>query len=293
MDFTTYQNAAQDTDIHAASDPVAFLLLGIVGEAGILSSDYKKHLRDRSSRDLFAVRASEEIGDLLWYASTLASSLNLSMDEIATQNLEKVADRWGPIPTLNRSVLDADAPENQRFPRRFRVDFDDDGKLVSVRDRDGEQVGATIDDNAHADDGYRFHDVFHLANAAVLGWSPTARSLMKRKRKYDNRIDTVEDGARAIFTEEGIVAVIFRHAETHEFYEGVRHVESELPSFVRTAVRGLEVEDRPASDWEASILQGYEVFRSLRASRGGSVVCDLDAGTITHSPAARATNPGD
>ena len=42
-----------------------------------------------------------------------------------------------------------------------------------------------------------FHDVFHLAYAAVLGWSPTTRALLKIKRKSRPEIDENEDGARA------------------------------------------------------------------------------------------------
>lgn len=284
MNLAEYQAVAQTTEIHAASDPIAFLLLGIVGEAGVLTADYKKHLRDRSSIDVFRERAAEEIGDLLWYASSLATALDLSLADIAARNLAKVSDRWGSSASADRLVLDQDAPEEQRFPRRFQVEFLDTGKAVRMLDTHGDQLGDAVDDNAHEEDGYRLHDAFHLANAAVLGWSPTFRALMGRKRKYSDDVDRVEDGARAIFTEEGIVAVIFRHAEQHAFYDGVRHVESELLSFVRTAVSGLEVEVRSASDWESAILQGYEVFRSLRANGGGMVVCDLDAGSIMHSP---------
>jgi NTP pyrophosphatase (non-canonical NTP hydrolase) len=284
LHFRDYQTAAQSTDIHAATDPVAFLLLGIVGEAGVLTSDYKKYLRDRSSLGLFAQRAAEEIGDLLWYTSMLASTLDLSMDDIAARNLVKIADRWGAAAPSERLVLDVGAPDDQRFPRQFKVEFLDNGAAVQILDASGSQIGDIVDNNAHEDDGYRLHDIFHLANAAVLGWSPNLRALMKRKRKYDDRLDRVEDGARAVFTEEGIVAVIFRHAEQQSYYTGVRHVESELLDFVRTAVTGLEVEIRPGSDWESAILQGYEVFRSLRANAGGIVLCDLDAGTITHSP---------
>ena len=40
-----------------------------------------------------------------------------------------------------------------------------------------------LQDNIRDPDGFRFHDVFHFAHAAVLHWSPTFRSLIKRKRK--------------------------------------------------------------------------------------------------------------
>ena len=48
---------------------------------------------------------------------------------------------------------------------------------------DGKPFGAELTDNAYDPDGYRFHDVFHFAYAAVLGWSPITRALLRRKRK--------------------------------------------------------------------------------------------------------------
>ena len=37
--------------------------------------------------------------------------------------------------------------------------------------------------NNRRDDGYRFHDVVHLAYAAILGWSPVTRALLDCKRR--------------------------------------------------------------------------------------------------------------
>ena len=47
----------------------------------------------------------------------------------------------------------------------------------------GALLGNELTDNAYENSGYRYHDVFHLAYAAVLGWSPVRRQLMKQKRK--------------------------------------------------------------------------------------------------------------
>lgn len=60
---------------------------------------------------------------------------------------------------------------------------------------------------------YRFHDVFHLAYAAVLGWSPVLRALLKCKRKSHPWLDENQDGARAILIEEGISTFVFNHAK--------------------------------------------------------------------------------
>lgn len=287
MDLNGYQAAAQETNLHRGGDPVSFYLHGMTGEVGTLAAEHKKHLRDGASHLRFRDKMAEEIGDLLWYMSALATELGLELDDVALRNLAKCAARWNEA-TDSPHALDADAPPDQQLPRRFTVEFLDDGKHVRIVGDDGEQLGASLDNNAHIDDGYRYHDVFHLANAAVLGWSPVVRSLMKRKRKYDNEIDSAEDGARAIVTEEGIVAMLFRHAEQHDLFAGIDHIDSELLRTVQISVTGLEVSIRSQSEWESAILQGYEAFRSLRDAGGGAVRCDLDVGTITATPAPPA-----
>lgn len=62
---------------------------------------------------------------------------------------------------------------------------------------EGKPLGDDLTGNAYVDDGYRFHDVIHLALIAHLSWSPVVRGLMRRKRKSKNdRVDEVEDGGR-------------------------------------------------------------------------------------------------
>ena len=56
-------------------------------------------------------------------------------------------------------------------------------------------IGDTLTDNVRDPDHYRFHDVFHLAYAAILHWSPVVRALIKQKRKSVQYIDENEDGA--------------------------------------------------------------------------------------------------
>ena len=38
-------------------------------------------------------------------------------------------------------------------------------------------------------DDYRFHDAFHYAYAAILGWSPVTRALFRLKRKSETDVD--------------------------------------------------------------------------------------------------------
>ena len=115
-------------------------------------------------------------------------------------------------------------PEGERLPRRFEVELVD----VEGEDRqrvrvliNGKPFGAELTDNAYDPDGYRFHDVFHFAYAAVLGWSPITRALLRRKRKSRPLLDEVEDGGRAAVIEEGVAALAFDYARRHHMLDGV------------------------------------------------------------------------
>ena len=89
----------------------------------------------------------------------------------------------------------------------------------------GARVGDPLTDNNYRDDGYRFHDVFHLAHAAILGWSPILRALMKRKRRSNPELSRREDGRPSMIAEEGIVAMLFSYAERRNFLKSETQIE--------------------------------------------------------------------
>ena len=70
-------------------------LLGLAGEAGQLLSEYKKRLRDGPSHVRFVDRVREELGDILWYVSNVASKYGLALEDIAEANLAKTRARFG------------------------------------------------------------------------------------------------------------------------------------------------------------------------------------------------------
>jgi NTP pyrophosphatase (non-canonical NTP hydrolase) len=288
MDFNKYQKEAQCTDRVPASneaDDTASLIvpmLGLAGETGQLLSEYKKHLRDGEAHRLFKERVSEELGDLLWYVANVASKFDLSLSDVAAANLAKVKQRWANdrAAPLN---FDAELPENEKLPRRFEVELVDVKGETGQRVRaliDGKPVGAELTDNAYDPDGYRFHDVFHFAYAAVLGWSPITRSMVKRKRKSRPLLDEVEDGGRAAVIEEGVAALVFDYARRHRMLEGVATLDFQLLRTVKDMTSHLEVRQRTTGEWEQAILQGLEVWRAVLAANGGRISVDLDARCI-------------
>jgi NTP pyrophosphatase (non-canonical NTP hydrolase) len=289
MNFDNYQKEALRTDRVPAgdgADDAASLIvpmLGLAGETGQLLSEYKKHLRDGEAHRLFKERVSEELGDLLWYVANVASKFDLSLSEIAAANLAKVKQRWATERAEPLS-LDAMLPEGERLPRRFEVELID----IEGEDRqrvrvviDGKPYGAELTDNAYDPDGYRFHDVFHFAYAAVLGWSPITRALLRRKRKSRPLLDEVEDGGRAAVIEEGVAALAFEYARRHRFLEGVAALDFQLLRTIKDMTSHLEVRQCTTGEWEQAILQGLDVWRAVLAARGGRIAVDLDERRIT------------
>lgn len=290
MEFSDYQKSIRETDQRPgdALEDITVHLLGLAGEAGSVASAYKKYIRDGAADSGFKLRMREELGDVLWYVATITDHLELNLDEVASANLDKTRGRW----LLGASEpLDSDYPDAERLPRTGTYEFipsiNDEGRPVITVMYDGVELGAQLTDNALTDDGYRFHDAFHLAYATVLGWSPVTRALMKRKRKSVSDVDESEDGGRAIVIEEGMAAFAFAYAARHEFLDGVTRLDQQFLDSITLMTHGLEVGARSQADFERAILQGFTVFRQLRANNGGFVDFDANARELTYRPRTR------
>lgn len=291
MNFTDYQRAALETDQApgAGEKSLAIPLFGLAGEAGSLLTEYKKLLRDGPAYRLFDERIAEEIGDILWYLANIASKAGLDLQKVAEANLQKVRNRWQRTAenASGQKFLDDGFPENEQLPRKFVISITDDSTHDPPRVRvsmAGQQLGATLTDNAYLDDGYRFHDVLHFSFAAVLGWSPVTRATMKRKRKSDPRIDEVEDGGRAVVIEEGIAALAFDYAKRHSFLKDVQSVDYTLLRTIKSLTDHLEVASRSLYLWEQALLQGFAVWREVMQNNGGQIIGDLAQHAVHFKP---------
>jgi NTP pyrophosphatase (non-canonical NTP hydrolase) len=300
MEFDEYQNQAVATEqqLKVTDGAEVLPLLGLAGEAGELLNEYKKYLRDGSAHQRFRDQLREELGDLLWYIADSASKFNLSLSEVANANLTKTHERWGERGadgqlTLHGRprVFDEGYPEDERLPRLFVVEFNQHEQHCVLRVRvlvDGRQMGQQLDDNVHEEDGYRFHDVFHLACAAVLGWSPVTRRNLDRKRRSNFEVDRNEDGGRAIVTEEGVSALVFAYAEEHAGLQGVGGLDYDLLKAIKIMTAKFEVSVCTTGEWEKAILNAYAVWRQVQHHAGGRVTIDLDRRELTFSPTQSA-----
>ena len=288
MELNEYQILAYQTDQQPGtgafeSDPRSILvpLLGMAGEVGELLGEHKKWLRDGDSYKMYPDRVKEELGDLLWYLSNVATKHGLTLEEVADFNLNKTGRRWQPIGagTGQTKLFDEDLPLSERLPRQMDIYIEEESG-IAITIIDGAKYGDPLSDNRYEDDGYRFHDICHLSYASILGWSPTLRALLRRKRKSDPKVDEVEDGGRAIVIEEGISAMVFSYAERHNFLEGAEGVNSDLLRTIKDMTSHLEVSACTEGDWERAIMTGFDIWRQVKAKGRGHIRADLEKGKI-------------
>lgn len=252
-------------------------LLKLAGQVGLLLTrfDVGNHAdnRDALSGDLIAVlrllaQASHEAG--------------VTLEQAARRNLAKIDDRWPrPGGRTPPSPFDDDDPPEERLPRLLEIEVFERsvaGSRYVFQRCNGINMGDRLTDNIMLADDYRFHDVFHYAYAAILGWSPVVRALFRLKRKSRADLDEGQDGARAVLIEEGVATWIFGRAKRLAYFEGI--AAGELPLDLLKAVRGFvtgfEAETCPLWLWEEAILQGYAAFRHLRERRRGLLKLDLN-----------------
>lgn len=267
-----------------ATELVQRRLLFLAGKAGVLLDHYAAGILDTNG-DAFTADVVELFRALLAAADDAAVSLN----EAARRNIDKIFGRW-PIDREWPPLYDEDFDREEQLPRKIEMNFvekkNSNGKSFVIQKWNGVNVGDRLTDNRIPGDDYRFHDVFHLAYAAILGWSPVLRSLLKVKRKSNPEIDENEDGARATLIEEGIATWIFNHGARHNDFKNIEIVEYTLLKSIKELVKGYEVESRPFWQWETAILEGFRIFREIKkpSNRGGVVTADLLKHTVKFRP---------
>lgn len=376
MSISTYQKIAKRTD-KLPDKGLELTILGLFGEVGSLLSALKKRQRDRAAFKRYNAIILEELGDVLWYFSNLASraqldlstlsqrvfreiedwdiiepsepnlvfgdmqrrvekpvseedfsaqvltlagcvgdllndfkndtftrnrdklsahlvdifralvaaadSAGVNMDAAALGNLKKTFSRW-PGEIIYPPRIDEDMPKNERLPSYlefFIAEENIGGKQYVIQKCNRIIIGDRLTDNKMERDDYRFHDVFHIAFAVHLGWSPVLRALLHLKRKSVPDFDENQDGARAILIEEGVATFIFGRGLECNLFDNVDHIDYDLLKSIQEFVRGYEVERCALWQWEKAILEGFDIFRKLSISRKGYITADFDNHTIS------------
>lgn len=316
ISLAEYAELAAETDqeITAGVDPLSLSvpMLGLAGEAGNLLVQMKKRYRRDSKIDNWPSFVGVELGDLLWYAATVARHVGLGLEEVGRRDLERAA-RSSSLSTDDsdhKSSFDGGFPAIEQVPRKLHLRFQErmveqqavvtmtllaavpnafpdgpiprgGGKFQGFKV--GDVLGNEVTDNSRRVDAYRYHDAIHFGFLAVLGWSPNLRGLLQVKRKSNRVIDETQDGARAVFAEEGIAAILAKQATLSRQFEAPNLVPEDLLDFIALVVEDLEVSGLPYRMWREAISQGFTVMQQLNEAGGGYVLADLDARSLQYS----------
>ncbi len=93
LDFNEYQKHAYNLiSEEGKKDMITNGVLGLAGEVGECCDIVKKF--KYQGHELDKEHLKEELGDVLWYLAETASGLNLSLEEIAQYNLDKLHKRY-------------------------------------------------------------------------------------------------------------------------------------------------------------------------------------------------------
>jgi len=227
--------------------------------------------------------------DLIFFARAYLDAMyaaKLAFSEVARGNLRKARGAFLEPQTEDLVGLDFDSEFGieEQLPRNFKIRVNQRGSGKSYLQWNEVFIGDPLTDNIADHDGYRFHDVFHFAYAAILHWSPVMRALIKHKRKSNSRYDEEQDSGRAIVVEEGLSAWIFSRAKELDFFEDQEKVSFGLLKTISEFVVGYEVAKCPLKLWERAILDGYAVFRQLKMNEGGWIIGNREERTITYMP---------
>ena len=256
-------------------------VIALAGKAGLLLNEFSGG-RIGEDRDLLSSHLSK-IFSALVQAAAIA---DVDLEQAAHKNIRKINSRW-PRTRQYAPLFDANFSETEQLPRKIEMHIVETrvgGKNYVIQLCNGVEIGSRLTDNKIVEDDYRFHDVFHLAYAAVLGWSPCLRALLRVKRKSKPEIDESQDGARAILIEEGVSTLVFHHALRLNYFACLKSLDYALLKQIHDFVTGYEVDQCPLWQWEKAILDGFDVFRKLRTHRRGIVSADLLERSVTFKP---------
>jgi NTP pyrophosphatase (non-canonical NTP hydrolase) len=218
-----------------------------------------------------------------WYLRALKAA-GVTFADVASANIAKTRGRFVKPDYASLPNFDEKFQPEERLPEQFEITIDQRSSGRAYLRWNEVFIGDPLTDNIRDPDGYRFHDVFHLAHAAILHWSPVFRALIKQKRKSKPEVDEAQDSGRAIVVEEGLTAWVFSRAKELDYFQDQDHLSFDLLKTVQQFVAGYEVEECPLSLWEIAILNGYDVFRNVKLNNGGIIVGNRLKRTLEFKP---------
>lgn len=299
QEFCDYQQIAFLTSRTKGRELLHVCLTRLLFYGTVMISKGFPQVEKLMQKDILDLPLERALGMIMWHVAAIATLYGKTLDQVAEFNISKLKELYnvyGENPTRLHDEGD-EVPESQKLPRQFEVSFVTVGAGRLQMYYDGKRLGDELTDNSRKDDGYRFHDIMHLANAAKLGWSPVLRKLMNCKRKFSPIVDDSEDGARAQIVEEAVVKAIHSEGERicglgvynsstgpATLFTAKEQIPFSFLKLIKSFVRGLEVERNRLWEWQEAIVEGHKIYSALHKEGQGTVRLDLNTRSITFDP---------
>lgn len=89
--FQDYHNFVRGMKAYPEKHAIIYPTLGLTGEAGEIAEKVKKWLRGDKELDKEALL--KELGDPLWYITSIADDLGFSLQDVVNVNVDKLTSR--------------------------------------------------------------------------------------------------------------------------------------------------------------------------------------------------------
>lgn len=90
-EFNEYLEFVKSMKVYPEKHAIVYPALGLAGEAGEIAEKVKKYLRGDKELDKDALLG--ELGDPLWYITSLADDLGFTLQDVVDRNVEKLSSR--------------------------------------------------------------------------------------------------------------------------------------------------------------------------------------------------------
>mgnify|MGYP003501683523 FL=1 len=89
--FDEYMEFVKTMKVYPEKHTIVYPALGLSGEAGEIAEKVKKWLR--GDKELDKEGLLKELGDPLWYITSLADDLGFTLQDVVDANIEKLSSR--------------------------------------------------------------------------------------------------------------------------------------------------------------------------------------------------------
>jgi NTP pyrophosphatase (non-canonical NTP hydrolase) len=111
----TLDEFQKSTERTAGKDSLAVLTLGLAGEAGEVADLIKKYIGHGHSLDKSMLM--DELGDCLWYIARIAATRDITLNDVAESNIQKLQKRYpkgfSNAASINRTDWLNEPPDDQ------------------------------------------------------------------------------------------------------------------------------------------------------------------------------------